>query len=65
MKLASKDGQSFEMRILQYQFPHLETEEYDSNGLIVAGDIIHPKGSSATPVFSRMKQSGWHLGWIR
>lgn len=45
MKLASKDGQSFEMRILQYEFPDLETEEYDSNWLIIAGDVIHPKGS--------------------
>jgi len=45
MKLASKDGQLFEMRILQYQFPHKETEDYDSNWLIIAGDVIHPRGS--------------------
>jgi hypothetical protein len=45
MKLASKNRQLFEMRILRYQFPHLETEEHDSNWLIIAGDVIHPKGS--------------------
>jgi hypothetical protein len=45
MRLASKDGQMFEMRIVGYQFPHLETVEYDSNWLIIAGDVIHPNGS--------------------
>jgi hypothetical protein len=45
MKLASKDGQKFEMRIAGYQFPHLETADYDSNWLIIAGEVIHPKGS--------------------
>ena len=45
MKLASSDGQTFEMRILGYQFPHLETELYDSNWLIIAGEVMHPKGS--------------------
>jgi hypothetical protein len=45
MKLASKDGHLFEMRILQYQFPHMETEDYDSNWLIIEGEVIHPKGS--------------------
>ena len=45
MKLASTDGQSLELTILGYQFPHLETKEYDSNWLIVAGSVIHPRGS--------------------
>jgi hypothetical protein len=45
MKLASSDGQTFEMRILGYQFPHLETELHDSNWLIIAGEVTHPKGS--------------------
>jgi hypothetical protein len=46
MKLASKDRCSIvELQILGYQFPHLETEEYDSNWLIVAGNVTHPRGS--------------------
>jgi hypothetical protein len=45
MKLASKDGQIFEMRIAGYQFPHLETADYDSNWLVIAGEVIHPTGS--------------------
>ena len=45
MKLAGKDGQMFEMRIVGYQFPHLETVEYDPNWLIIAGAVIHPNGS--------------------
>jgi hypothetical protein len=45
MKLASRDGQSLELRILGYQFPHLETEEYDSNWLVVTGKVTHSRGS--------------------
>jgi len=45
MKLASRDGQSLELRILGYEFPHLEAAEYDSNWLVVAGEVRHPKGS--------------------
>jgi len=45
MKLARKDGQIFDMRILGYQFPHKETEEYDSNWLIIAGEVMHSRGS--------------------
>ena len=47
MKLANGDGQQFEMRILQYQFPHLETEDYDSNWLIIAG--VRERGLSCPP----------------
>jgi len=45
MKLAGKDGQSLELRILGYQFPHLATMPYDSNWLIVAGNVTHARGS--------------------
>ncbi|WP_433995750.1 WapI family immunity protein [Bradyrhizobium diazoefficiens] len=45
MKLVSRDGQSLELRILGYEFPHLETAEYDSNWLVVAGEGRHPRGS--------------------
>jgi hypothetical protein len=45
MKLASQDGQIFEMRILGYEFPHLETKDYASNWLVIAGEVTHPKGA--------------------
>jgi len=45
MKLVSGDGQTFEMRILGYQFPHLKTEPYDANWLMIAGDVTHPNGA--------------------
>ena len=35
-----------ELRILGYEFPHIETAEYDSNWLVVAGNVTHStKGS--------------------
>jgi hypothetical protein len=45
MKLASRDGHFLELRILGYEFPQLETEEYDSNWLIIAGNVTHSRGS--------------------
>jgi hypothetical protein len=45
MRLESKEGHVFEMRIVGYQFPHLETADYDSNWLFIAGEVVHPKGT--------------------
>jgi hypothetical protein len=45
MKLASRDGQTLELRILGYQFPDLGTSEYDSNWLVVTGKVTHSRGS--------------------
>src|SRR5262245_20140283 len=45
MKLAAPDGQSLEMQIRGYQFPELETEQYDSNWLIIEGVATHPEGN--------------------
>lgn len=45
MKLTGPDGQMFELRIVGYQYPHLETELYDSNWLQIEGKVTHPKGS--------------------
>src|SRR5260370_21243399 len=45
MKFASRDGQFLELRILGYEFPHIETAEYDSNWLVVAGNVTHSRGS--------------------
>jgi hypothetical protein len=45
MKFVSRDGQFLELRILGYEFPHIETAEYDSNWLVVAGNVINSRGS--------------------
>ena len=45
MKFAGRDGQFLELRILGYQFPHIETAMYDSNWLVVAGNVTHSRGS--------------------
>jgi hypothetical protein len=37
MKLSSRSGQMFDIRILGYQFPHKETQDYDSNWLMISG----------------------------
>ena len=42
MKLESRDGLSVTLEILRYQFPDMETEEYDSNWLVVQGHVVHP-----------------------
>lgn len=44
MKLESSTGMSFGLEIVGYQFPHLQTEEYDSNWLMIRIDVSHPKG---------------------
>jgi hypothetical protein len=44
VRLETTDGHSLELRILGYQYPDMETEEYDSNWLIVEGQIMHPRG---------------------
>ncbi len=40
MYFTSVDGSSFALKILSYQFPHLEREDYDSNWLNVRIDVI-------------------------
>lgn len=45
MHLKAPDGQSLEIRIVGYEFPHLETEDYDSNWLIIEGKVMHPDGA--------------------
>ena len=44
MKLLGSDRQRFELRILGYQFPELENEDYDSNWLIIETNVDHPDG---------------------
>jgi hypothetical protein len=44
MRLHSSDGASLEVKILGYEFPDIETEEYDSNWLVIEIDATHPSG---------------------
>jgi hypothetical protein len=47
MRLVGPDRQSLELRICGYQFPACETDDYDSNWLIVEGTVAHPRGEWA------------------
>jgi len=44
MKLKNKDNTSFELNIQNYQFPKMETDEYDSNWLMIQTKVKHPQG---------------------
>jgi hypothetical protein len=44
MHLAGPDG-SFDLTILDYQFPELAAKPYDSNWLLVRAAVKHPRGS--------------------
>jgi hypothetical protein len=44
MKLEASTGISFGLEIVGYQFPQMETEEYDSNWLMIQIDVSHPQG---------------------
>ncbi len=39
MKLLNNDQTGFELTIAGYQFPEMETEEYDSNWLLIQKSI--------------------------
>ena len=41
MILTKADGTSFEMKLLGYQFPKIETADYDSNWLIIEINVNH------------------------
>ena len=44
MRLINNDQTGFELDIVGYQFPELETEEYDSNWLLIRIIVKHPEG---------------------
>ena len=48
LRMTSEDGLLFELRIVGYQFPELETEEYDSNWLLTEVHVVHPRGEWTT-----------------
>ena len=44
MRLKSPDGQSFSLKIISYEFPHIEDDEYDANWLDIEIAVTHPRG---------------------
>lgn len=44
MKLINKNQTNFELDIAGYQYPGMETEEYDSNWLMIRIKVKHSKG---------------------
>jgi hypothetical protein len=45
MKLQGEDGAMFDLTIDGYQFPEIETDYWDSNWLMVRGQVNHPRGN--------------------
>ena len=44
MLLKGNEGTEFELKVIGYQFPHLEKEEYDSDWLSIQLRVVHPRG---------------------
>jgi hypothetical protein len=65
MRLFDKSGFGYELTILGYQFPHLATEEYDSNWLNVQVDVVHPEGSWKATDAALLTYEAEHLAdWL-
>jgi len=47
MRLEGEDGATFELLIDGYQFPNIATDYWDSNWLIVHGQVINSQGNWA------------------
>ncbi|MDT4965996.1 MAG: hypothetical protein QOJ64_733 [Acidobacteriota bacterium] len=45
MLLNGNEGTEFELKVIGYQFPDLEKEEYDSDWLSIQLRVVHPRGS--------------------
>jgi hypothetical protein len=46
MRIQNLDGTArFDLEIVRYQFPDLEHDEWDSNWLVVSGDVVTPARS--------------------
>lgn len=48
MHMSGSDGSLFEMRVVGYQFPEIQDEEYDSNWLLIQIHLVHPRGEWTT-----------------
>jgi hypothetical protein len=49
MLLKGAENTEFEMKVVGYQFPHLDNEPYDSDWLNINVRVVHPRGAwSAT-----------------
>ena len=47
MLLKGNEATEFELKVIGYQFPDLEKEEYDSDWLSIQIHVVHPKGLGA------------------
>ena len=45
MKLQSKNGNSFSLEIVGYQFPEITDCDYDSNWLVIQIAVTNPDGT--------------------
>jgi len=45
MKLIGENGATFDLMIEGYQFPEITTDDWDSNWLMVCGQVKHPQGA--------------------
>ena len=65
MRLERADGCYFELEVVGYEFPASETEEYDSNWLMIRIDVKHPLGSwSATDPSLLTYEMGRLADWL-
>ncbi len=44
LRLVGKEGEEFRLHVLRYQYPDIVHDEWDSNWLIVAGEVSCPRG---------------------
>lgn len=45
MRLEASNGMAFELDILGYEFPQIETDSWDSNWLMIEVTVTHPDGN--------------------
>jgi hypothetical protein len=65
MKFKSFDGSLFEMKVVGYEFPELETEHHDSNWLLIQIEASHPRGEwSATDPALLTYEIEWLANWL-
>ena len=44
MRLVGSDGSLFEISVVDYEYPEIQFEEYDSNWLLIRMHVVHPRG---------------------
>lgn len=66
MRLKGDENTEFEMKVVGYQFPHLENEPYDSDWLNIHVNVKHPRGAwSKTDACMLTFELAHLIGWLR